>query len=154
MNECRHYLAVADAERLPLPDRSVDLTVGSPPYTDCRTYDDGTLPPGRSVAMGVEAWIDWMLRVTAEALRVTRGPVIWIANGKTEDRNYWPACEGLMYRWWQLGGSSYRPVAWVKTDNDDGGCGTPGSGGTDWFRADWEYCMAFKRKYVPYARGL
>ena len=35
-------LAQADARRLPLPDRSVDLVFGSPPYVDARLYlEDG-----------------------------------------------------------------------------------------------------------------
>jgi hypothetical protein len=81
-----------------------------------------------------------MLLVTAEAQRVSRGPVIWVAANVTRDRNYWPACEGLMWEWWKRGGESqlYRPLAWTKN-------GLPGSGGRDWFRADWEYCMCFKR---------
>jgi hypothetical protein len=70
----------------------VSLTIGSPPYVDCRTY-------GRSdVARDCESWVAWMLEITAEALRVTDGAVLWVASGKTEDRNYWPACEGLKNR--------------------------------------------------------
>jgi hypothetical protein len=31
-------IAVADALHLPLPDKSIDLVFGSPPYMDARTY--------------------------------------------------------------------------------------------------------------------
>jgi hypothetical protein len=125
-------VGVADAGRIPLGDRAVNLTIGSPPYLDCRTY-------GRSdVARGCSEWIDWMLGVTAEALRVTDGPVLWVAAGKTEDRNYLPACEGLMWEWWKRGGHAYRPCYWHRN-------GIMGSGGDQWFRADVEYVMAFKR---------
>ena len=129
-------IAQADVARLPLADQSVDLVVGSPPYVDARLY----LEDGRDlgIARGIEAWITWMLGVTAECLRVSRGPVVWVAAGKTKDRNYWPVCEGLMYRWWQAGGHAYRPVYWHRV-------GIPGSGGDQWFRADIEYCMCFKR---------
>lgn len=159
-------LLKADAVRLPMRDQSVDLCLGSPPYMDARLYLE------RGVNLGVsrkcDEWIDWMLRVTAECLRVTRGPVIWIASGVTRDRSYQPACEGLMYRWWKEGwseegpaiqpsgvwqdgielhmqvrgkrpaGSQYRPCYWQRV-------GIPGSGGDQWFRADVEYAMCFKR---------
>lgn len=126
----------ADAERIPLPDRSVDLVVGSPPYVDCRTYLEDGVDMG--IARDLEEWVAWMLRVTAECLRVSRGAVIWVAAGKTEDRNYWPACEMLMADWYRRGGSMYRPCYWHRT-------GIQGSGGDQWFRADVEYAMCFKR---------
>lgn len=131
-----YLLVQGDAGRIPLPDRSVDLCIGSPPYVDARLY----LEDGRDlrIARGVGAWVDWMLRVTAEALRVSRGAVVWVAAGKTKDRNYWPACEGLMWEWFKVGGHAYRPCIWWKN-------GLFGSGGDDWFRADTEYAMCFKR---------
>jgi hypothetical protein len=142
----RYLLIRGDAGRIALPDKSVDLVLGSPPYADARLY----LEDGRdlSIARGCREWVKWMLDITAEALRVCKGPVIWVAAGVTRDRCYWPACEGLMWEWWQRGGECqlYRPCAWVKTDpKTDGGNGIPGSGGSDWFRSDWEYCMCFKR---------
>lgn len=122
----------ADATRLPLADQSVDLVMGSPPYCEARTY-------GRDdVARDAFEWVDWMLEVTTEALRVSRGPVVWVAAGVTRDRNYWPACEGLMWEWYKRGGSMYRPCYWHRV-------GIPGSGGDQWFRADVEYVMCFKR---------
>jgi hypothetical protein len=81
-----------------------------------------------------------MLGVTLECQRVTRGPVVWVAAGETKDRNYQPYCEGLMWEWWARGGECelYRPCYWNRV-------GIPGSGGSDWFRADIEYVMCFKR---------
>jgi hypothetical protein len=131
-------LLQGDARHLPLADRSVDLVFGSPPYVDARLYlEDGK---DLGIARDCLAWVGWMLDVTAEALRVCRGPVLWVAAGKTKDRNYWPACEGLMWEWWQRGGDCqlYRPCYWHRV-------GIPGSGGKDWFRADVEYVMCFKR---------
>lgn len=121
----------ANAIALPFADRSVDLVMGSPPYCDARTY-------GIGAEKGCEEWVAWMLDVTAECLRVSRGAVLWVAAGVTRDRTYWPACEGLMYEWWKRGGSSYRPCYWHRN-------GIPGSGGDQWFRADVEYVMCFKR---------
>ncbi len=128
----------ADALHLPLEDQSVDLVFGSGPYTDCRTYDDGTLPEGHVVSMDCQEWVQWMLKVTTEALRVSKGAVVWVAWGPTRDRNYQPACEGLIWEWFKQGGSMYRPCYWRRI-------GIPGSGGDDWFRGDIEYVMCFKR---------
>jgi site-specific DNA-methyltransferase (adenine-specific) len=126
-----HLLIQADARRIPLADRSVDLVLGSPPYCDARTYGIGAQRDCR-------AWVDWMLEITVEALRVARNCVVWVAAGVTRDRTYWPACEGLMWEWWKQGGSAYRPCYWHRV-------GIPGSGGDDWFRSDIELCMVFKR---------
>lgn len=124
-------IAVADAILLPLADQSVDLVFGSPPYCDARTY-------GIGADRKCEEWIDWMLEVTCECLRVSRGAVMWVCAGVTRDRTYWPAPEGLLYEWWKRGGSSYRPVYWHRV-------GIPGSGGDQWLRADVEYVLCFKR---------
>lgn len=129
---------VADAQDLSFPDQSVDLVFGSPPYCDARTY-------GIGAQRDCQPWIDWMLDVTTEALRVSRGPVVWVAAGVTRNWTYWPACEGLMYEWWKRGGSLFRPCYWHRV-------GIPGSGGEQWFRADVEYVMCFKREgKLPWA---
>jgi hypothetical protein len=129
----KHAIVQADARSLPLADGAVDLTVTSPPYCDARTY-------GIGAQRKCVEWVTWMLDVVTELQRVTIGPVIIVAAGVTRDRNYWPACEGLLWEWWKRGGDCqlYRPVYWHRV-------GIPGSGGKDWFRADVEYCMCFKR---------
>ncbi len=141
-----YLLLQGDAGRIALSDRSVDLVFGSPPYVDARLY----LEDGRdlNIARGVVEWVDWMLRITAEALRVSRGAVVWVAAGKTKDRNYWPACEGLMWEWFRRGGHACRPCYWHRV-------GIPGSGGDQWFRADVEYAMCFKRPGpLPWSQPL
>lgn len=132
-----HLFAKADAGQIPLPDQSVDLVFGSPPYTDARLYLENGKDLG--ISRNVEAWVDWMFAVTNEALRVSRGAVVWIAWGPTRDRNYQPACEGLMWEWFRGGGHAYRPCYWHRV-------GISGSGGDQWFRADVEYAMCFKRE--------
>ena len=138
-----HLLIRGDAGRLPLPDRSVDLVFGSPPYVDARLYlEDGK---DLGISRPCVEWVDWMLSVTAECLRVSRGAVVWVASGVTRDRNYWPACEGLMWEWYRRGGHAYRPCYWHRI-------GIPGSGGDQWFRSDVEYAMCFKREGpLPFA---
>ena len=129
----------ADACRLPFADQSVDLVFGSPPYADARSYGIGA---GRKC----QAWIDWMLEVTREAVRVSRGLVLWVCAGVTRKHCYWPGPEGLVYAWWARGGRCWRPAYWHRV-------GIPGSGGKQWLRADVEYVVAFTgcEKYLPWA---
>ncbi len=124
-----YLVTQADAVRLPLLDRSVDLVFGSPPYCDARTY-------GISAHRGCREWVEWMLGVTREAVRVSRGLVLWVCAGMTRDHCYWPACEGLLWEWWKGGGQCWRPAFWHRV-------GIPGSG-KQWLRADVEYILAFK----------
>lgn len=131
--------AVADAARLPFADDSFDLVLGSPPYMDARTYGIGAIRK-------TQAWIDWMIGVTAEAVRVSRGLVIWIVGGVTRKHCYQPGCEGLLYEWWKRGGRCWRPAFWHRV-------GIPGSGGKQWLRADVEYALCFTKceSYIPWA---
>lgn len=125
-------IAVADATNLPLADQSVDLVVGSPPYCDCRDY-------GIDATRNCAPWVEWVLKVTTECLRVCRGAVVWVVWCPTRGRSYWPAAEGLAWLWWMRGGSMYRPCFWYAPAR------IPGSGGDQWFRADVEYVLCFKR---------
>jgi hypothetical protein len=121
----------ADAASLPLADLSVDLVFGSPPYMDARTY-------GIDAQRDCRAWIEWMLTVSTEALRVCKGAVCWVVGGVTRNGCYWPGCEGLLFEWWTRGGDCWRPCYYHRV-------GIPGSGGKQWFRADVEYVLALKR---------
>jgi hypothetical protein len=142
-------VVLGDAEHLPFLDRSFDLVFGSPPYPDARLYlEDGE---NLGIARGCGEWIAWMLRVTEEALRVSRGLVCWVVGGKTEGRNYQPGPEGLLYEWCKRGRSAYRPFFWQRP-------GIPGSGGDQWYASRVEYVLAFKRPgplpwAVPLANG-
>ena len=136
-----YHFARGDALHLPLADQSVDLVMGSPPYMDARTYGIGAKRKTRE-------WVDWMLGVTSESLRVSRGMVLWVVGGVTRDHTYQPGCEGLLWEWQQRGGSCWRPCYWHRT-------GIPGSGCEQWFRSDVEYVLAFKRDgLLPYADNL
>ena len=136
------HLIKSNAARIPMAEKSVDLVVGSPPYLDARLYLEDGVDLG--ISRRCREWIDWMLVVTEEALRVSRGLVVWVVAGKTEDWTYQPGPEGLLYEWWKRGGSAFRPCYWHRV-------GIPGSGGEQWYRADVEYVLAFKRPgRLPY----
>jgi hypothetical protein len=140
--------ARADAVRLPFADRTFDLVMGSPPYIDARLYlEDGA---DLGISRDCREWVEWMLAVTIEALRVSRGLVLWVCAGVTRGRNYQPGPEGLLWRWWERGGECHclRPVIWHRY-------GISGSGSDQWFRADTEYVLAFKRPGpLPWADNL
>ncbi len=130
-------IKLADAENLPLDDKSVQLTFTSPPYVDCRWYGDKK----KHVRHCVE-WVDWMLRVVKECCRVTDGLVLVNCAGVTRKHRYQPAPEMLLSEWWKQGGECWRPVYWHRV-------GIPGSGGKQWLRADVEYVLAFKPSPGP-----
>lgn len=141
----QHFFIRGDAVRTPFKTGAFDLVFGSPPYLDARTY-------GISAQMDCLEWVEWMLRVTTEAVRVSKGLVLWVAAGVQRDNCYWPGCEGLMWEWWKRGNQLWRPCIWWKVDENEGGTGIPGSGGRQWLRNDWEYVMAFKREgWLPWA---
>lgn len=111
-----------------LPDGSVDLVFGSPPYDDARTYGIGADRKSNE-------WVDWMSDVTREALRVTRGFVLWVVSGTG---NYSLSPEKLMCIFEDC---VYRPCIWTKN--------APPTG-SGWFSNDWEYILAFCEKKNPY----
>lgn len=119
----------ADAARLPFADETFDLTFTSPPYTDARTY-------GIAAQRKCQDWVEWMIAVVGECVRVTSGLVLINCAGVTRDWCYQPGPEGLLYEWWKQGGRCWRPSYWHRV-------GIPGSGGKQWLRADIEYVLAF-----------
>lgn len=134
-----NYLLIqGDASRLPLNDRSVDLVFGSPPYTFARSY-------GINAQRDCRTWVRWMLGITEEACRVSRGLVLWVVAGQTRNHCYEPCPEGLLWEWWSQGGECHcwRPAYWHRV-------GIPGSGGKKWLRADVEYVLCFKRPGVDF----
>jgi hypothetical protein len=136
-----------DAEHPPFPDLHVDLTFGSPYYPGARLYLEGGEDPGIDCDTG--EWIERMLRITKEALRVTKGLVLWVVGSKTNDWTYEPAAEGLLYRWWAEGyGSCLRSCYWYRSS-------VAGSGGDQWYAWRIDHVLAFKRPGpLPYADPL
>jgi len=109
------------------PDKCVDLVFDSPPYEDARTYGIGFNLKG-------QAWVDWMVERTIESLRVCRGLVATVVEGKTKN-----------FRW------SATPALFVAALHNHGVClrkppvfhrvGIAGSGGPDWLRNDYEFII-------------
>ena len=112
-------------------DDSLDLVFGSPPYPE-----KGERYPGCRKKWDTEAWVGWMLRVTAQAVRACRGYVLWVVNGAVKGGRYLPACEGLAWEWHKRGGVCERPCVWHKNAPPNR---------RDWFGNDWEFVLAFRK---------
>lgn len=119
----------ADCRMTGLPDKSVDAVVGSPPYLERRDYG-----LGGEALMKIAPWIEFMLATTQEAMRVSKGPVLWVANGCVVKGRYQPALEGLMWEAFKRGWRVEHPLIWSKN-------ATPNR--KDWWCNGWEYVVAF-----------
>lgn len=122
--DCLAFLAA-------LPDASVGLVLGSPPYAE-----RGERYAGGRRRWDTDEWVGWMLAVTREAVRVSAGDVLWVANGAVRGGRYLPACEGLVWEWHRAGGVCERPAIWHKNSPPNR---------RDWFGNDWEFVLAFRR---------
>jgi len=106
---------------------SVDLIFGSPPYEDCRTY-------GIDFALAGQEWVDWMVSVVQASLRVCRGLVAFVVEGRTRGFR-WSATPALLMADLHRAGVHLRkPPAFERV-------GIPGSGGLDWLRNDYEFIV-------------
>lgn len=114
----------------------VDLVFTSPPYEDARTYG------GRCKVRAGEEWVKWAVRHFTAQLRVCRGLVAWVIQGRT--RNYqWSLTPFLLAaELHNRGVPLRRPVIFHRS-------GIPGSGGPDWLRNDHEYVLCATREGGP-----
>lgn len=106
---------------------TVDLVMCSPPYEAARTY-------GINFALKGQAWVDWAVPRFLACLRKCRGLVCWVIEGQT--RQYrWSATPSLFMADLHRAGVHLRkPPAFCRV-------GIPGSGGPDWLRNDYEFCV-------------
>lgn len=120
-----------------LPDRCVDLVFGSPPYEDARTY-------GIAFSLRGQDWVDWMVERWREMQRVSRGAVVMVVEGKTS-KFRWSATPALLMA------DLHRAGLWLRKPPAFHRVGIPGSGGPDWFRNDYEFCVVTSRGKLPWA---
>lgn len=142
----------ADATRLPLADDSVDLVFGSPPYEDARTY-------GIDFRLKGQAWVDWMVAVVRESLRVCRGLVAFVVEGRTANFQ-WTATPALLLTDLHRAGICLRKPPIYKRFGIMGGGGAnsqhaAAGGSCDWLRNDWEFvvCATKRASKLPWADG-
>lgn len=120
-----------------MQDNSVDLIVCSPPYEDARTY-------GIDFNLKNQDWVDWCAQRYAECDRICRGLVVWVVEGKT--RNFrWSATPALLMADLHRRGVSLRkPPVFSRV-------GIPGSGGPDFWRNDYEFCICSSKGKLPWS---
>ena len=100
-----------------LPDDCIDLIFCSPPYEDARSYGIGYDLKG-------ETWVQWAFPIYLECVRVCKGLVAWVVEGKTRNFKYSAAPILLMADLHRAGVGLRKPAAYVRD-------GIPGSGGPD-----------------------
>lgn len=119
------------------PDNSVDLVFGSPPYENSRTY-------GIDFKLKGQDWVDWMVVRTVEAVRICKGLVAFIVEGKTNNFR-WSATPALLMADLHRAGINLRkPPAFTRV-------GVPGSGGPDWLRNDFEFVVCCSTGQLPWS---
>ena len=112
------------------PDNYVDLVFCSPPYEDARFYDIEFKLRGQQ-------WVDWCLPRFHECLRVCRGLVAWVVEGRTgkpKPFRYSATPILLMADLHRVGVHLRKPPAFHRF-------GICGSGGPDWLRNDYEFIV-------------
>lgn len=121
------------------PDDSFDLVVTSPPYEDARTYGVGFNVKGQD-------WVDWCLDRFVECYRVSKGLVVWVVEGRT--RNFqWSAVPML------LAADLHRRGIKLRKPPIYNRVGIPGSGGLDWWRNDYEFCICATKGKLPWSEN-
>jgi DNA modification methylase len=116
---------------------SVDLVFTSPPYEDARTY-------GIDFSLRGDDWVEWSLERYLECVRVCKGLVCWVIEGKTK-RFQWSATPALLMAELHRRGVKLRkPPIYHRV-------GIPGSGGPDWLRNDYEFIVCSSKGRLPWS---
>jgi site-specific DNA-methyltransferase (adenine-specific) len=123
-----------------LPDKSVDLTFCSPPYEDLRTY-------GVEFKLKGDDWVDWAFERYMECVRVTKGLVAWVVEGKTKNFQWSATPILLMNNLHRAGVKLRKPPVYKRV-------GIPGSGGPEWLRNDYEFIICSSHGRLPWADNV
>lgn len=110
-----------------MPEDSVDLVFGSPPYEDARSY-------GIGFDLSGDDWVEWALERFVECLRICRGLVGWVVEGRTREYAYSATPLKLALRIQEAGYMLRKPPIFHRQ-------GIPGTGGPDWLRNDYEFIV-------------
>lgn len=113
------------------PENHVDLVFGSPPYEDARTY-------GIDFCLKGQDWVDWMVEVVRQSVRLSRGLVFFVMAGKRRNWKYQPVVEWLVSDLTRQHRIVCGPSPYVFHRG-----GIPGSGTGKYHRRDWEPVYAF-----------
>jgi hypothetical protein len=109
------------------PEGRFDLVFGSPPYEDARTY-------GIDFNLKGQDWVDWMVSVFRESLRICKGLVAFVVEGRTNDYRYTATPLLLMADLHRAGITLRKPPLYIRD-------GIPGSGGPDFLKNRYEFIV-------------
>lgn len=126
-----------------LPENSVDLIFGSPPYEDARLYGE------LGFKLKGQAWVDWMVEVYKAGLRACTGLVAFVVGHGKFGARKWSAAPALLAADLHRAGIMLRnpPIIYYRV-------GIPGSGQNDWLRADYEWIIcAHRGGKLPHANN-
>jgi DNA methylase len=130
-----------------LKPASVDLVFGSPPYEDARLY----LENGEDLQISrkTKEWVDWMVEVYKESLRVCKGLVAFVV-GHGKGARDWSAAPAFLICALKEAGITVRSPCWYHRH------GIMGSGGNDWLRADleWIICTTNDTEKLPWSNNV
>lgn len=122
-----------------MADNSVDMVFTSPPYEDARSY-------GIGFSLRGQEWVDWAVACYRECVRVCRGLVAWVVEGKTQNFR-WSATPALFMADLHRAGIRLRkPPIFVRR-------GIMGGGGPDWWRNDYETIVCSSKGKLPYSNN-
>lgn len=120
-----------------MPSDSVDLVFCSPPYEGARDYGIGFKLAGQD-------WVDWALPRYIECVRVCRGLVAWVVEGRTKQFRYSATPALLMADLVRSKIRLRKPPIFHRV-------GIPGSGGPDWLRSDSELIVCASKGRLPWS---
>lgn len=120
-----------------LPDKCIDLVMTSPPYESARTY-------GIGFSLAGQEWVDWAMPRYVECVRICRGLVCWVIEGRTKKFQWTATPAMLMADLHRAGVKLRKPPIYRRV-------GIPGSGGPDWLRNDYEFCVCASHGRLPWA---
>lgn len=117
---------------------SVDLVFCSPPYEDARLYGE------LQYKVKGQEWVDWCIPRFEECLRVSKGLVAWVIEGKTKNFQWTATPALLMADLHRRGVKLRKPPIYHRV-------GIPGSGGPEWLRNDYEFIVCASHGRLPWA---
>ena len=123
--DLRWQFLQGDCLCLDYEDDEFDLVFCSPPYESQRSYAEVEF------SLEGEDWVEWAADCFMECLRVSKGLVAWVCEGRQEDYSYSYTPFLLGAELQRRGAKLRKPIVYQRQ-------GIPGSGGPDWLRNDWE----------------
>ena len=123
-----------------LPDDCVDLVITSPPYEDARLYAE------LNYKVKGQEWVDWAVERYVECVRVCKGLVVWVVEGKTRQFRWSATPALLMADLHRVGVKLRKPPIYHRIS-------VSGSGGPDWWRNDYEFCVCASKGKLPWSNN-